>query len=165
MRLNDFINPKGGTYGGNAIACAAAVATLDVFQSENLLGNAEARSKQIFSLLSSQLPAICAPKGINVDVRGLGLMVGIEFSGDKVKKGFANAISDAAFKKQDMFLLTTSIYVGFCRSLRLPFHDLRSYSRSQETLRLIPPLNITEEEMAEIAKRLFASVEEVVSKL
>ena len=32
----------GGTYGGNAVACAAAVATLDVIESEGLLANADA---------------------------------------------------------------------------------------------------------------------------
>lgn len=134
----------GGTYGGNAVACAAAVATLDVFKKEKLLENVEARSKQFYSLLQSNLPQICSPKGINVDVRGLGLMIGIEFTGEKVGKGFANSISEAAFKNHDMFLLTTSIY---------------------ETLRLIPPLNITSAEVEEIAKRLFASVEDVVKKL
>ncbi|KAI9016171.1 pyridoxal phosphate-dependent transferase [Hyaloraphidium curvatum] len=134
----------GGTYGGNAVACAAAVATLDVFAKEKLLENAAARSKQAFSLLQSNLPQICTAKGIEVNVRGLGLMIGIEFSGEKVKKGFANAISEAAMKRQEMFVLTTSIY---------------------ETLRLIPPINVTEGEMAEIAKRLFAAVEEVVKDL
>jgi 4-aminobutyrate aminotransferase len=37
----------GGTYGGNAVACAAAVATLDVIQEEGILGNVEQRGVQL----------------------------------------------------------------------------------------------------------------------
>ena len=40
-------NSCGGTYGGNAVACAAAMATLDVFEQEGILANAAARGSQL----------------------------------------------------------------------------------------------------------------------
>ncbi|GFR42874.1 hypothetical protein Agub_g3866 [Astrephomene gubernaculifera] len=69
----------GGTYGGNAVACAAAAATIDVIQREGLLANAEARGAQ----LRAGLAAIAAelPAGLIADIRGRGLMVGLEFGG------------------------------------------------------------------------------------
>ncbi|KAL0095779.1 pyridoxal phosphate-dependent transferase [Phycomyces blakesleeanus] len=111
----------GGTYSGNAISCAAANATLRVFDDEKLLENCNARSEQFFSALRAKIPA-ALPKGVTVDVRGEGLMIGIEFMG--VPYGFANSVAQEALKL-DTIVLTTSIY---------------------ETLRLIPPLNITKEE-------------------
>ncbi|KAG0170234.1 hypothetical protein DFQ28_005048 [Apophysomyces sp. BC1034] len=123
----------GGTYGGNAIACAAAHATLQVFEDEHLLDNCNARSKQFFAALNSKLPGLL-PKGVTADIRGLGLMIGVEFM--NVPKGFANAVAQEALKR-DTLLLTTSIY---------------------ETLRLIPPLNITEEETDLAIERLISSI-------
>jgi len=66
---------QGGTYGGNAVACAAAIATLDVVQSEGLVENAAAMGAQLregLSKVAADVPAIG-------DVRGLGLMLGNEF--------------------------------------------------------------------------------------
>ena len=63
---------QGGTYGGNAVACAAAVATLEVIRDEGLVENAAARGEQLHERLlevQRQHPAIS-------DVRGLGLMQG-----------------------------------------------------------------------------------------
>ena len=40
----------GGTYGGGPLACAAAVATLDVIEGEGLLQNAEARGRQLVAV-------------------------------------------------------------------------------------------------------------------
>ncbi|MGQ4597595.1 aminotransferase class III-fold pyridoxal phosphate-dependent enzyme [Nocardia sp. R6R-6] len=65
---------QGGTYGGNAVACAAAIATLDVIESEGLVDNAAARGAQLLRGLRDS-----ATKSIG-DVRGLGLMTGAEFT-------------------------------------------------------------------------------------
>ncbi|HZM71861.1 MAG TPA: aspartate aminotransferase family protein [Candidatus Polarisedimenticolia bacterium] len=65
----------GGTYGGNVVACAAANATLDVIEDEDLIANARARGAQLVGglrELASDHPAIG-------DVRGLGCMVAMEF--------------------------------------------------------------------------------------
>lgn len=66
---------QGGTYGGNAVACAAAVATLDVIQDEGLVDNAAKRGEQ----LRAALVDAAAPYDAITDVRGLGLMLGCEF--------------------------------------------------------------------------------------
>lgn len=67
---------QGGTYGGNAVACAAAVATLEVIKDEGLVGNAAARGRQLID----GARAIAEDSGIIGDVRGLGLMIGSEFT-------------------------------------------------------------------------------------
>jgi len=65
---------QGGTYGGNAVACAAALATLDVFESEQLVDNARERGTRLragLERLQREHPRIG-------DVRGRGLMLGTE---------------------------------------------------------------------------------------
>lgn len=111
----------GGTYGGNAVSCAAAVEVINIIREEKVLENVEQRSKQIFAkleTLKSKHPEIS-------DVRGKGLMIGMEFKGEKVAKGTANEIVNACLH-EGMFLLTCSAF---------------------ETIRFIPPLNVTEEEV------------------
>jgi len=66
----------GGTYGGNALACAAAVATLKVIREEGLVQNADARGEQ----LRRRLRELQAQYSAIGDVRGLGLMDAVEFS-------------------------------------------------------------------------------------
>ena len=65
----------GGTYGGNAVAAAAAVATIQIIREEDLLANARDRGEQLLDglrILQKEFPVIG-------DVRGLGLMIGVEF--------------------------------------------------------------------------------------
>jgi 4-aminobutyrate aminotransferase len=65
----------GGTYGGNVVACAAANATLDVIEDEGLVANARERGAQFLAGLRA-----LAPKYPSIgDVRGLGLMLALEF--------------------------------------------------------------------------------------
>ncbi|MDN5861525.1 MAG: aminotransferase class III-fold pyridoxal phosphate-dependent enzyme, partial [Pseudonocardia sp.] len=66
---------QGGTFGGNAVACAAALATLDVIEEEGLVANA---AEQGVRLLEGLRKVAADQPGI-ADVRGLGLMVGNEF--------------------------------------------------------------------------------------
>ena len=67
---------QGGTYGGNPVSCAAALATLDVIRDEELVENARARGDQ----LRDGLLKVAAQHPVIGDVRGLGLMVGSEFT-------------------------------------------------------------------------------------
>src|SRR4029077_4224256 len=65
----------GGTYGGNVVACAAANATLDVIEHEGLVSNARERGAQLLAGLRA-----LAPRYPSIgDVRGLGLMLALEF--------------------------------------------------------------------------------------
>ncbi|KAI9264228.1 pyridoxal phosphate-dependent transferase [Phascolomyces articulosus] len=124
----------GGTYSGNAVACAAAKATLEIFDEENILENVNARSEQFFNAFRAKIPSLL-PEGVTADIRGLGLMIGIEFM--NAPSGIAGKVAGEAFKL-DTIVLTTSIY---------------------ETLRLIPPLNITKEETDLAIERVLASIE------
>jgi 4-aminobutyrate aminotransferase len=67
---------QGGTYGGNAVACAAALATLDVIRDEGLVNNAAAMGQR----LRAGLREIAREMSGIGDVRGLGLMLGNEFT-------------------------------------------------------------------------------------
>jgi 4-aminobutyrate aminotransferase len=64
----------GGTYGGNVVCCAAALATLDVIADEGLVANAVARGTQLLAGLRALAPRHPAIG----DVRGLGLMAALE---------------------------------------------------------------------------------------
>ncbi|MFE9660778.1 aminotransferase class III-fold pyridoxal phosphate-dependent enzyme [Streptomyces sp. NPDC005955] len=66
---------QGGTYGGNPVACAAALATLDVIRDERLVENAAEQGARLLDgarAVAAGVPALA-------DVRGLGLMGGNEF--------------------------------------------------------------------------------------
>ena len=64
----------GTTFGGNHLACAAALAVLDVFEEENLVDNANA----IGTYLIEQLKELQKTQKHIIDVRGRGLMIGID---------------------------------------------------------------------------------------
>lgn len=68
----------GGTYAGSPVACAAALAVLDVFAKENLLE----RSRKLGEHLRSRLAALAAKQPCIAEVRGLGAMVAIELCKD-----------------------------------------------------------------------------------
>ncbi len=69
----------GSTYGGNPVACAAALAVLDVIKEEGLL----ARAVHIGEVLTRELRALERTYAVIGDVRGLGAMVGIELVRDR----------------------------------------------------------------------------------
>jgi acetylornithine/N-succinyldiaminopimelate aminotransferase len=64
----------GSTFGGNPLACSAALATLGAIEEENLLENARVRGEAIHSGLRQALAGV---HGV-VDIRGEGMMMGIE---------------------------------------------------------------------------------------
>jgi 4-aminobutyrate aminotransferase len=76
IMIKGWTGSQGGTYGGNAVSCAAALATLDVIQEEGLVDNARARGAE----LQDGLRKVAADNPVIGDVRGLGLMVGSEFT-------------------------------------------------------------------------------------
>ncbi len=66
---------QGGTYGANAVACAAALATLGVIKDEHLVHNSAERGSE----LRAALEKVAESQPAITDVRGLGLMLGNEF--------------------------------------------------------------------------------------
>ena len=69
------IGAHGSTYGGNPVACAAALATIDLLEG-GLIANAATRGEQA---LAGLRPLAERFDGLITDVRGIGLMLGVEF--------------------------------------------------------------------------------------
>lgn len=69
-----WLGSQGGTYCGNVVSCAAALATLDVIDEEGLVDNAKERGAQLLDGLES----VKSAESCVADVRGMGLMRGIE---------------------------------------------------------------------------------------
>lgn len=63
----------GGTYGGNAVACAAGIACADVMREDKILDNVNARSTQLLETLN-QLKTDPVTGPLIAEVRGLGLV-------------------------------------------------------------------------------------------
>jgi 4-aminobutyrate aminotransferase len=123
----------GGTYAANAVACAAANAVIDEFKTQDILTNVNKRAEQFnaaLTELSHRFPIS--------DIRGAGLMIGVEFDSD-VPPGTAGKISRACADR-DMLLLTAGVY---------------------DTLRIIPPLNVTQEE----TERAIAILEQAMTEV
>lgn len=76
----------GGTYGGNPVCCSAAIATIDVIKREKLLANAAKLGKYLkkkLLQLKSEYPVI-------KDVRGFGLMIGVDFKDNQAVRKIMN---------------------------------------------------------------------------
>jgi 4-aminobutyrate aminotransferase len=155
--LMDLQQPgsMGGTYAGNAVACAAAKAVIEAFREENILDNVAARSKQIFDFLHELKSSGTKAGNLIEDVRGSGLMVGVQFANVELQSTSSNTAAQEAKAqpqiapqvvqeclKRDMLLLSTSVF---------------------DVLRFIPPLTISEEELSE-ACRIFKESLEAVAK-
>lgn len=93
----------GGTYGGNAVAAAAAVATIQAMREEDMPGNARKRGMQ----LMEGLRALQAVYPVLGDVRGIGLMVGCEFTTLEGKPDKSTAKQVAQFCMDRKLLLLT----------------------------------------------------------
>ena len=112
----------GTTFGGNHLACTAALAVLDVIEEEHLVENAAS----VGSYLLAQLKTLAAETPSIVDVRGEGLMIGIEFS-DSIK-----TLRTRLVKEQHVFTGASSTNI----------------------LRLLPPLSLTKAEADDFLSRL-----------
>lgn len=115
---------QGGTYGANAVSCAAAVATIDVIAEEQLVDNAAQRGAQLLAGAKDR-----AVDGIG-DVRGLGLMVGSEFTASDGSPDTARAqAAQQEAGRRGLLLLTCGAHMN--------------------VVRMIPPLVVTKEEIDE----------------
>jgi 4-aminobutyrate aminotransferase len=122
------VGTHGGTYGGNAMGCAAAEATIQVIREEGLVENAAERGRQLLDGLAeiqSRFPVIG-------DVRGLGLMVGCEFANPDTGQPEAEVtkkVVKLALEESHLILLTCGMYAN--------------------TIRWIPPLVVTSTQINE----------------
>ncbi len=104
----------GGTYGGNALAAAAAIATLTVMREEGLPANAAAMGARLVDGLRD----LQAEYPVIGDVRGLGLMIGVEFvTSDGIPqpdKALTKAVQKACLDDR-LLLLTCGTYENVIR--------------------------------------------------
>ncbi len=118
----------GSTFGGNPVACAAGLAVLETIRDEALLDNVNERGEE----LRAGLERIAAEDDRIGDVRGPGLMVGVEFVRDRATREPDGTLPDrlsAACADAGLLLLTCG--------------------GQHEVVRWIPPLDVTAAEISE----------------
>jgi 4-aminobutyrate aminotransferase/(S)-3-amino-2-methylpropionate transaminase len=106
----------GGTYGGNPVACAAALAVIDVMQRECLPD----RAVRVGARITARLKALAAQHPSIGDVRGLGAMVAIELVKDRGTKEPDKALTGrilAEALKRGLVLLSAGTYGNVVRIL------------------------------------------------
>jgi len=113
----------GGTYGGNPIACAAALGAMETMEEENLV----ARARHIGEILGSSLRELAKKYPVIGEVRGRGAMQAIEL----VEPGTKNPNTAAM-----------SAVVKYCQSQGVLVLTAGTYSN---VVRFLPPLVITDE--------------------
>ncbi|MCK5280267.1 MAG: aminotransferase class III-fold pyridoxal phosphate-dependent enzyme, partial [Cyclobacteriaceae bacterium] len=111
----------GSTFGGNPLACAAALANLEVILEENLLEN----TQQVGTYLLNQITDLSKNYKIIKEVRGVGLMIGVEFE-SQCRSLALNLM------EKGLLVSCTALYV----------------------IRLVPPLILTREEADQIVSIL-----------
>jgi acetylornithine/N-succinyldiaminopimelate aminotransferase len=109
----------GTTFGGNHLACAAGLAVLEVLENENLLPHAEAMGEYLLKELAT-IPAI-------KDIRGKGLMIGIDLDRD------AGPVRSELVSKYRIFTGSAA---------------------KKQTIRLLPPLNIAQNQLSSLIDSL-----------
>src|SRR5512135_1014455 len=129
----------GGTYGGNAVACAAGVATIRAMREEDMPGNAARGGLQLMTglrKLQEEYPIIG-------DVRGLGLMIGTEFTvnGKPAEKAVLKSVVHAC-EERGLMLLTCGTY--------------------DNTIRWIPPLIVSESQINDALGIFTEALEETI---
>jgi 4-aminobutyrate aminotransferase len=110
----------GGTFGGNPVACAAALAVLDELSAPGF----RERAEQIAKLLHTRLDEIAAKHAIVGEVRGLGAMLALELT--EQNGDVSKAVTTAA-RERGLVLLSCGLYGN--------------------VIRLLPPLSATDEEL------------------
>jgi ornithine--oxo-acid transaminase len=139
----------GSTFAKNDLAMAAGIATLDVIKQERLVEQAARRGAELRLALTGMVPGYELLK----EVRGKGLMIGIEFGPPKSLK-----------LKASWNLLETANKGLFCQLITVPlFKEQKILTQvsghGSHTIKLLPPLTITEDDCKWIAK----SFDEVIA--
>ncbi|MFQ3170355.1 MAG: acetylornithine/N-succinyldiaminopimelate aminotransferase [Oleispira sp.] len=116
----------GSTYGGNPLACAAAIAVIDSIENENIYENVMARSEQMRSAFSRRL----VDKGLAIELRGTGLMVGIVVNQDCPQ------------------LVKEALHLGLLINVT-----------SGNVIRLLPPMNISQQDTDQVVNLVCQLVE------
>jgi len=112
---SSHVGGLGGTYGGNPLACAAALAVFDIIKEENLVE----RSKVIGSLLNDRLTGLQSKYPIIGEVRGRGAMQAIELVKPGTKVPLPEAVKAIVkdCQSKGLLLLTAGTYNNVIRFL------------------------------------------------
>jgi 4-aminobutyrate aminotransferase len=129
----------GNTYGGNPICCAAALATLDLVEQSYM-----ANAAKVGEYFKGKLRPLAGKYGIVGEIRGKGLMIGMELITDAVSRAPAKELCDA--------IITRAYHNG-----------LILLSCGQSTVRFMPPLMIREADVDEAVALLDVSIGEVLA--
>ena len=121
----------GGTYGGNPMGCAAALATIDVLTEAGFLQNVVERGHQ----LTDGLNALARTHDVIVDVRGLGLMVAAQFT-DSAR---VSAVMQHCLRQGRLILMNAGTYGN--------------------VIRFMPPLTVNAEEIGLALQALGAALD------
>ncbi|MDP3467645.1 MAG: aminotransferase class III-fold pyridoxal phosphate-dependent enzyme [Daejeonella sp.] len=121
-KFKPWYGELGTTFGGNHLACAAALAVLEVMEQDDLMKNAEEIGNYLIKELN-QIPQI-------TEIRGRGLMIGIELSEE-----YANVKKDLLFK-----------------------HRIFTGEAKPNVIRLLPALNLTKEDADQFLAALKAEL-------
>ncbi|MDN5709489.1 MAG: aspartate aminotransferase family protein [Planococcus sp. (in: firmicutes)] len=126
------LGTHGTTFGGNPLACSAALASIEVLKEEQLLENAQ----KLGAYALEELDKLKQKHPVIREVRGVGLMIGIELMDPKTKNPDGKAVMevlDDCLKQGVLFYLC---------------------GNSGEVIRMIPPLTVTKEQIDEGIKVL-----------
>ncbi len=122
-RISPALSKHGSTFGGNPLACAAALAAIKFIEDQELPEQARQKGRYLVDQLESQpMPAVR-------EIRNLGLMVGIEL------KSKARPVIESLLQ-----------------------HGVLALPAGPTVVRLLPPLVITEEQLAEVARCIHQSL-------
>jgi len=106
----------GGTYGGNPVACAAALGAMETMQAEDLCG----RARQIEALFMPRLQELAEKFDVIGDIRGRGAMLALELvsgSGDKTPNSALTSAVNAHCHSQGLMTLTAGTFGNVMRFL------------------------------------------------
>lgn len=117
----------GGTYGGNPVACAAAIAAIDAFENDGMLE----RAREIGGILRARFESLQQTDARIGEVRGAGAMIAVEFVDPETKApdaALTSAVAKAAIA-EGVIVLTCGTYGN--------------------VIRFLPPLSISDELLTE----------------
>lgn len=148
LSLADLMGPgsHGSTFGGTPLVCAGATEVLDVIEQEGLLENA----RQLGAHALRELQALGSP--LIREVRGIGLMIGIELCEDFAARTTPAGETESASK--------VNVVPSIMMINRLHDAGMLAVPAGTHTIRWLPPLNVTRDEIDEavaILGRVLAS--------
>ncbi len=136
----DRFDLHSSTFGGNTLACTAALETLAILDEEDLAGNAAARGVELLAGLRQRL----AGHPLVRDIRGEGLLVGVELG--PTESGLLNRLAPGLVER-----VSEKVF-GQWAALRLLEEGIvcQPASHRWDVLRLEPPLTVKSEEIARV---------------